>query len=103
MTYTHYPAIDLTVVTPSKKTQSEKKHKSLQEELTKKNARWHAKQTPHSYLTLIQKKALLGVTPDKTFIAHVKSESAAAAAPMALFPSFDPEVDWRTKNGGKIS
>ena len=100
MSTTRHPYIDLTLVTPSKKTQSEKKHKSLQEELTKKNARWQAKQTPHSYLTLVQKKALLGVLPDKTFLAQVKS---ARAAPQALLPSFEPELDWRTKNGGKIS
>jgi C1A family cysteine protease len=100
MTATPHPYIDLATLTPSKKTQSEKKHKSLQNELVKKNARWEAKQTPQSYLTLVQKKALLGVAPDKAFQAKVKS---AAAAPRGILPSFDPEVDWRTKNGGKIS
>ena len=102
MSTTHYPAIDLTVVRPSKKTQAEKKHKDLQEELVKKNARWQAKLTPHSYLTLAQKKALLGATaPEKSFQDEIKS---AAVAPRALvLPSFDPEVDWRTKNGGKVS
>jgi C1A family cysteine protease len=101
MSISHNPEIDLSQVRPSKKTQAEKKHKNLQEELAKKNARWQAKQTPHSYLTLVQKKALLGVTaPDKKFKAQIKS---AGLAPRALFPSFDPEVDWRTKNGGKLS
>ena len=101
MSIKHAPDIDLTLVRPSKKTQAEKKHKSLQQELTKKNARWQAKQTPQSYLTLVQKKALLGAAgPDKAFKVEIKS---AAAAPRAIFPSFDPEVDWRTKNGGKIS
>ncbi|HMD89627.1 MAG TPA: C1 family peptidase [Anaerolineaceae bacterium] len=101
MSITHSPEIDLTEVRPSKKTQAEKKHRSLQGELVQKNARWQAKQTPQSYLTLAQKKALLGITaPDKEFKAQIKS---AGLAPRAFFPSFDPEVDWRTKNGGKIS
>jgi C1A family cysteine protease len=101
MTTTYsYPHIDLTMVRPSKKTQAEKKNAALKEELRHKKARWEAKQTPHSYLTLAQKKALLGVVPDTALRKEVKS---VGAAPMALFPAFDAEIDWRTKNGGKVS
>jgi C1A family cysteine protease len=98
-TYT-YPHIDLAKVRPSKKTQAEKKQAALKEELVQKNARWEAKQTPHSYLTLVQKKALLGVVPDKALRQELK---AAGAAPMALFPPAVAGVDWRTKEGGKVS
>jgi len=94
------PTLDLSQVTPSKKTQAEKKLQSLKKELATKNARWQARQTPHSYLTIAQKKALLGVVPDKGFLQAVK---VASAAPQAFLPTFDPEVDWRTKNGGKVS
>ena len=94
------PTLDLTHITPSKKTRSEKKLESLNKELSAKNARWQARQTPHSYLTIAQKKALLGVVPDKEFLKEVKLVSAA---PQAILPSFDPEVDWRTKNGGKVT
>jgi C1A family cysteine protease len=100
MTVTHYSKINLDKVTPSKKTQAEKKQEQLKQELSTKNAHWRAKQTPHSYLTAVQKRALLGVVPDKVFLQGVK---AAAAAPAGILPSFDPEVDWRTKSGGKVS
>jgi len=96
----HRHFIDLARVKASKKTQAEKKNSSLVKELSAKNARWQARQTPHSYLTLEQKKVLLGVVPDKEFLNEVK---ASAEAPQAIFPFFDPEVDWRTKNGGKVS
>jgi C1A family cysteine protease len=96
----HPYAIDLTFVTASKKTQAEKKNESLKKELSAKNARWEAHQTPHSYLTMAQKKALLGVVPDKEFQRKAKTE---AAAERGLLPVFDLEVDWRTKNGGKVS
>jgi C1A family cysteine protease len=94
------PTIDLTHITPSKKTQAEKKLESLKKELSAKNARWQARQTPHSYLTIAQKKALLGVVPDKPFLQQVR---VASAAPQAIWPSFDAELDWRTKNGGKVT
>jgi len=93
-------SIDLTRVTPSKKTQAEKKNESLKNELSAQNARWEAHQTPQSYLTMAQKKALMGVVPDKEFQRKAKTE---AAAERGLLPDFDPEVDWRTKNGGKVS
>ncbi len=97
----HLPKIDLDSVTPSKKTQSEKKVGSLTQELSEKNARWQASQTPQSYLTMAQKKVLLGVVPDKTFLQQ--TVRLQAAAPQGFLPSFDTEVDWRTKNGGKVS
>lgn len=100
MTTDSYPHIDLTTVYPSKKTQAEKKQASLKVELVQKKARWQAKQTPHSYLTLVQKKALLGVVPDIPFRKEVKSISNA---PAVFLPAFDTGVDWRTKNGGKVS
>lgn len=100
MPESHGPYINLNAVNPSKKTQAEKKHKDLKKELTHSHARWESKQTPHSYLTLAQKKALLGVVPDKVFLTQVKS---TAAAPQGILPSYDAEVDWRTKNGGKLS
>lgn len=101
MTTTYsYPHIDLTTVKASKKTQAEKKNAALKVELHQKKARWEARQTPHSYLTLAQKKALLGVVKDADLRKEVKS---ASVAPAAFFPNFDPEVDWRTKNGGKVS
>lgn len=92
--------IDLDNVNPSKKTQAEKKHKALVEELTSKNATWHAKQTDHTYLTLEQKKVLLGVVPDKAFLREVKQQGGQA---QGFLPSYDTECDWRTKNGGKVS
>ena len=95
-----HPTIDLDAVNPSKKTQAEKKQKALQEELASKNASWQAKQTPHSYLTLEQKKALLGVAPDRAFLKSVKQQSQEV---QGFLPSYDPAVDWRTKNGGKVT
>lgn len=100
MPVTFNPNIEQLQVTAAKKTQAEKKTEVLKEELSAKKARWQAKQTPHTYLTQEQKKVLLGVVPDKTFLQEVK---LAAAAPQGILPSFDPEVDWRTKNGGKLS
>ena len=97
---THHPYIDIDAVRTSKKTQSEKKNSKLQDELNNKNARWQAKQTPHSYLTLAQKKTLLGAAPDKALKREIKT---TGAAPQGFLPSFDAEIDWRTKNGGKIS
>ncbi len=72
------PFIDLDAVNPSKKTQAEKKQKALEKELASKNASWQAKQTDHTYLTLDQKKALLGVTPDRAFLREVKQQSSQA-------------------------
>jgi len=95
-----HPYIDLDAVTPSKRTQAEKKNKALQEELASKKASWQAKQTPHTYLTLEQKKALLGVTPDKAFLRQMKEQGQQA---QGFLPSFDQEVDWRTKDGGKVT
>ena len=92
--------IDLDNVNPSKKTQAEKKHLTLLDELASKNATWQARQTDHTYLTVEQKKALLGVTPDKAFLRNIKQQGQQAAG---FLPSFDLEVDWRTKNGGKVS
>ncbi len=100
MSVTHLPKIDLTTVRPAKKTQAEKKHAALEDILSEKNARWQARQTPHSYLTIAQKKVLMGVVTDRDFKRQVK---LSAAAPQAFLPSFDPEVDWRTKDGGKVS
>jgi len=94
------PYIDLDAVNPSKKTQAEKKHIALQEELASKNAGWQAKQTPHTYLTLEQKKALLGVIPDRAFLKDMKAQGQQA---QGFLPSFDAEVDWRTKDGGKVT
>lgn len=68
MPVNHLHFIDLSQVLASKKTQAEKKNASLIQELTAKNARWQARQTPHSYLTLAQKKVLLGVVPDEKFL-----------------------------------
>jgi len=101
MPVAHLPKIDLNSVTPSKKTQAEKKYGALEQELSEKDARWQASQTPHSYLTMAQKKVLLGVVPDKAFLQQ--TVKVAAAAPQGFLPSFDAEVDWRTKNGGKVS
>jgi C1A family cysteine protease len=94
------PIINLTSVNPSKKTQAENKHQALQGELASKNATWQAKQTDQTYLTLEQKKALLGVTPDRAFLRGMKQQGQQA---MSFLPNFDAEVDWRTKNGGKVS
>ncbi len=94
------PFIDLDVVNPSKKTQAEKKQQALQDELASKNASWEAKPNPHIYLTLEQKKALLGVKPDRAFLRDVKQQGQQA---QGFLPSFDQEVDWRTKDGGKVS
>jgi len=105
MAVSYYPRIEMVEVKPSKKTQAERKQAALEQELFDKQARWQARQTPQSYLTMAQKKVLLGVAPDKDFIQQVKLIAAApqAAAPQALLPSYDPEIDWRTKNGGKVS
>ncbi len=92
--------IDLDSIYPSKKTQAEKKHKALVEELASKNATWQARLTDHTYLTLKQKKVLLGVTPDRAFLREVKQQGVQARG---FLPSYDAEVDWRTKNGGKVS
>jgi C1A family cysteine protease len=92
--------IDSVEVTPSKKTQAEKKHQALKKEMEDKNARWESRQTKQSYLTAAQKKALMGVNVDKSFQQQVKT---ASAAPQAFLPAFDAEVDWRTKDGGKVS
>lgn len=100
MSPVQHPTIDLDKVTPSKKTQADKKHKVLTRELSDKHARWQSRQTPYSYLTIAQKKVVLGVVLDKDFKQQVK---AAAAMPMAILPSFDQEVDWRNNNGGKVS
>ncbi len=100
MAVTHYPTIDLSKVKPSKKTQAEKKHEALKKELSQKNARWQAVQTPHSYMTIAQKQYLLGVVPDNNFLAEVKT---ASVVPQLFIPTYDSEVDWRTKNGGKVS
>ena len=96
----YHPMINLNNVTPARKTRVEKKHEALQKELSVKNAHWQANQTPQSYLTLAQKTTLLGVVSDKAFLKDVK---VVAAAPQAIFPSFDPEIDWRTRNSGKVS
>jgi C1A family cysteine protease len=100
MPIAYHSRIELNEVRPSKKIQAEKKLAALEQELSEKHARWQARQTPHSYLTMAQKKVLLGLTPDKEFKQQVES---AAAAPLALLPSYDPEIDWRNKNGGKVS
>ena len=100
MPVTHHPTIDLDKVYPSKRAQVEKKHEVLKRELKEKNARWQAKKTPYSYLTIEQKKIVLGVVPDKDFKPEV---AMAAAAPQVFLPAFDVEVDWRTKGGGKVT
>ncbi len=94
------PKIDLNQVTAAKKTQTLKSLKALQEQLKAVNATWHIKENPHSFLTLSQKKALMGVVPDEEFSQDIRT---AAEAPAALLPSYDAEVDWRTKNGGKVT
>jgi C1A family cysteine protease len=95
------PKIDLNTISAVKKTRTIKKVQALQAEMNVANAKWQAKETPQSFLTLSQKKALLGVVPDKEFAQEVKT--AAASGPEAILPSYDQEVDWRTKNGGKVS
>lgn len=95
-----HPKIDLNKVSATKKTLTAKQIQNLQDQLNATHASWHAKENPHSFLTLNQKKALMGVVPDKEFKQEVK---AAAAAAQGILPSFDPAVDWRTKNGGKVT
>jgi C1A family cysteine protease len=95
------PKIDLNNISATMKTRTVKKVLALQEEIKVATATWHAKETPHSFLTSIQKKALLGVVLDKEFTQEVKS--VAASGPLGILPSYDPEVDWQTKDGGKVS
>lgn len=96
-----YPKIDLSNITSVKKAQAAKKIQDLKEAIKTTNATWQAKETPHSFLYAEQKKRMLGVVPDKEFAQEVKA--VAASGPMGILPAFDPEVDWRTKNGGKVS
>lgn len=95
-----HPKIDLNKVSATKKTLTAKQIQNLQDQLNATHASWHAKENPHSFLTLNQKKALMGVVPDKEFKQEVRT---AAAAAQGILPSFDPAVDWRTKNGGKVT
>src|SRR5262249_13388712 len=64
------------------------------------NARWRARQTPHSQLNDTQKKALLGVVVDQASLASAMSHAAVAAAPA---PAFAPAVDWRSRNGNHVT
>jgi C1A family cysteine protease len=95
------PMIDLSNLSAARKAGTTRKVLALQEQMKAANARWQAKETPQSFLTLSQKKALLGYVPDKEFAQEVNS--VAASGPLGILPAFDPEVDWRTKNGGKVS
>lgn len=97
----NFPKIDLSTISAVKKAGALKKVQALQEEIKVANATWQAKETPHSFLNASQKKALLGVVPDKEFAQEVKA--VAASGPEGILPSYDPEVDWRTKDGGKVS
>jgi hypothetical protein len=96
-----YPKINLDSIPAAKKTRTAGQVATLNEQLAGTNARWEAKDNPQSYLTLQQKKALMGVVQDKEFKQEIKV--AAAAAPMGILPSYDPEVDWRIKNGGMVT
>jgi C1A family cysteine protease len=95
-----HPKIDLNKVSAVKKALTTKQLQNLEQQLKAANASWHSKENPHSYLTASQKKALMGVVPDPEFNKEVR---AATAAETAIIPFFDPEVDWRTKNGGKVT
>jgi C1A family cysteine protease len=95
------PTIDLSNISTTKKTQTIKKVQALQEKMKIANAKWQAKETPQSFLTASQKKALMGVVPDEDFAQELKSPAAPEV--LGLLPSYDPEVDWRTKDGGKVS
>lgn len=80
---------------------SDQKHlkdfQDLQDKLKSSKARWTAKQTPQSKFSLAQKKALLGVIPNQTFLNMVKQQGEAIQAPSAApLPS---TVDWRQRNG----
>jgi C1A family cysteine protease len=102
-----HPKIDLNSVTAVKKALAKKQVQDLGQQLSKTNASWHAKENPQTFLTLEQKKALMGVVQDKEFDKQVKiaAKGGQEAIPVerGLLPSYDPAVDWRTKNGGKVT
>jgi C1A family cysteine protease len=73
----------------------------LSANLATKQARWKARESRVSSLSSEQKKRLLGAVPPPQVIALV--QSIKAAPPMAFAPTFDPEVDWRNRNGNHVT
>ena len=74
---------------------------ALAADLTNAQARWTARQTPHSLLSDDEKKALLGndITADDQALAA--APRAAEAAPAVA--AFAPAVDWRNHGGNHVT
>ena len=70
-------------------------------ELSKAKARWKAKETPQSLFSDEQKKQLLGVIPNKEFLASVKELLKIEVAPKSV--NYLPSVDWRNHNGNHVT
>jgi hypothetical protein len=73
---------------------------TLNDRLSKKNARWRPRQTRHSNLSDEDKRDLLGVTVDPVSLAAVMRPEAMAMAPA---PNYAPQVDWRNHNGNHVT
>jgi C1A family cysteine protease len=73
---------------------------TLNTALSGANARWQARQTPHSNFTDGQKKSLLGAVVNPAHLAAAMAAPARAAAPGA--PPPPAEVDWRNRNGNHV-
>src|SRR5690349_8286882 len=74
--------------------------KTLSAELTRTQARWQARQTPHSTLSDEAKRQLLGVIVDEVSLARAMAVSRAVTQPA---PQYVPEVDWRNHNGNHVT
>ncbi len=74
--------------------------RALAADLVKNQARWQARQTPHSNLTDEQKRNLLGVIVNQDDLARAM---AAPRTALALEPTYAPEVDWRNHNGNHVT
>jgi len=62
--------------------------------LAQTGARWQARATPLTQLSIDQKRTRLGVVVDQAALAAAMAPRAVAVA-----AAFDPAVDWRNRNG----
>src|SRR6185369_2648257 len=76
---------------------------SLLGTLNQNKARWAARQTPHSLLSDVDKRALLGNIIPKAVSDQATAAAAHPAAAAAGPTAFAPAVDWRNRNGNHVT
>src|SRR2546430_1033237 len=74
---------------------------TLNSDLTAAQASWTARANPQSNLSLDDKRALLGMIVTESDQALAANPPAAAAVPGPA--AFAPAVDWRNRNGNRVT